>query len=651
MDVYSKAKQLGIETEFLDGQGRRQVVTAEALTIILDALPPNSQLKHFTGPVVKNAHEQGLDLAVNEADGLTWELNRDGRNVADGRVTGGHISIRHHMPEGNYRLSLVDGKRSESIPVIVAPEKAWQGSGFDRIWLLTVQLYSVKSKRNWGMGDFSDLLGLIDTAASKGCDGIGLNPLHALFDDRPEQCSPYAPNSRLFLNPLYIDPAAIPELPTDWTDRHRNEIQRARAGDIIDYSAVAALKWAALRSAFDAFQQSASESRRREFQTFQRDRGATLTRYACFEVMRNSTHTPWWNWPDDWQKPDGEKLAEFARGENAAEVTFVAFAQWCAETQLQACVDRARDLGMRLGLYLDIAVGVQSGGFDAWLDQGAISRQLSVGAPPDQLNTAGQDWGLAGFNSAGLLARDFEPFRAMLRASMRFSGAVRLDHVLGLNRLYLIPSGFSPRDGVYVDMPLQALLAVVAQESVAEQCVVIGEDLGTVPDGFRDQLAKRGILSYKVMMFERDHNGSFMPGDRYAPNSLVTFNTHDLSSFAGWRSGHDLGVKRSIGIDPGETDDDRSRANAELDRRLAEDGIEAQDFFGVSEFLARSSSRILALAVEDLLGIQDQPNIPGTIDEHPNWRRRLPVSIDEWEDVIDWNRLCHALRGRLNGSH
>ena len=236
------------------------------------------------------------------------------------------------------------------------------------------------------------------------------------------------------------------------------------------------------------------------------------------------------------------------------------FVQWCAAAQLQSCADLAAERGMAVGLYLDVAVGVQAGGFDAWNEQNAISRGLSVGAPPDQLNTAGQDWGLAGFNAGGLEASGFAPFREMLRASMRFAGAIRLDHVLGLSRLYLIPSGASPQDGVYVEMPLQALLGVIAQESVGQHCITSAKILERCRMAFATISPEWGVWSYKVMMFERGHDGAFIEPSGYAANALVTFTTHDLASFAGWQSHHDLAVKRELGIDPGETDEERARA-------------------------------------------------------------------------------------------
>jgi 4-alpha-glucanotransferase len=234
----------------------------------------------------------------------------------------------------------------------------------------------------------------------------------------------------------------------------------------------------------------------------------------------------------------------------------------------------------------------------------------------------------------------------MLRAAMRHAGAIRLDHVLGLKRLYLVPNGFSAADGVYVQMPFEALLAVTAQESLAHRCVVIGEDLGTVPEGFREQIADWGIWSYLVMMFERDDRGSFRGRDHYSANALVTFNTHDLSTYAGWRSFGDLKMKRSLGIDPGESDDARWHALAMLDDVLRHHAIDRNDVFSVLNFLAKTRSRLLAISLEDLLGVEDQPNIPGTVDEHPNWRRRLPVAIEEMASAVDVAALKAATRER-----
>ncbi|MBR1277072.1 4-alpha-glucanotransferase [Bradyrhizobium sp. AUGA SZCCT0283] len=644
MDLFAQAKAQGIQTEFLDGQGHRRVTDAAALKIILDALPPQAPGPLVGRPVVvRSGRPSRTELPATAGLPVEWKIVADSGLIAKGESSDHAIDWPRELPLGIYRLQVSDATTAEDVPLISAPERAFGGE-FDRCWLLAVQLYGVRSARNWGMGDFTDLASLIEFADHLGADGIGLNPLHALFDDRPGDCSPYSPNSRLFLNALYIDVEKVSEFQPD--SETREALAPLRAGDVVDYFGVAGLKWRALRKAFAAFKASAKPGRQQDFDKFRAERGTLLSHFACFEVLRHKFGKPWWEWPQEWRQPDDARCAALRQGEHADEIEFVEFVQWTADRQLGAAADLAKQLGMKVGLYLDVAVGVQADGFDAWNEQVAISRHLGVGAPPDPLNTAGQTWGLAGFNAVGLELESFAPYRDMLRASMRHAGAIRLDHVLGLKRLYLVPQGFSARDGVYVQMPFEALLAVTAQESVANRCVVIGEDLGTVPEGFRDQIADWGIWSYLVMMFERDDAGSFRHIDHYLTNALVTFNTHDLSTYAGWRSFGDLKLKRSLGIDPGESDDARWHALAMLDDVLRHHTIDRNDLYSVANFLARTKSRLLAISLEDLLGVMDQPNIPGTVNEHPNWRQRLPVPIEEMTSTVDVAALKAATHER-----
>lgn len=645
MNLFTQAKNLGIQTEFVDGQGHRHVTDAAALKIILEALPARAPHSLLGEPVVVRSGQPARTGLMQAATfPVSWKIVAGPKVIAEGKASDRFIVWPADLPVGTYRLQVGDASSlTDEVPLIVAPPKAF-GGDFDRSWLLAVQLYGVRSVRNWGVGDFTDLEGLIELAADLGADGVGLNPLHALFDDRPGDCSPYSPNSRLFLNALYIDVEKLPEFSSASFPESGNVTPRLRQSETVDYAAVAGLKWRALRSAFAVFKAGRKGERRQDFEKFRAERGPLLSRFACFEVLRHKFSGPWWEWPAEWRQPDEAKCASLREGPDAAKIEFVEFVQWTADRQLAACKDLADRIGMKIGLYLDVAVGVQSDGFDAWNEQGAISRHLSVGAPPDALNTAGQNWGLAGFNAAGLEGQSFEPYREMLRASMRHAGAIRLDHVLGLKRLYLVPHGFNAADGVYVQMPFEALLAATAQESVAHRCVVIGEDLGTVPEGFREQMADWGIWSYLVMMFERDDHGSFRGIEHYWPNALVTFNTHDLSTYAGWRSFSDLKLKRSLGIDPGESDDARWHALSKLNDVLRHHGIDRHDLYAVIKFLARTKSRLLAISLEDLLGLIDQPNIPGTVDEHPNWQRRLPLAIDEIAAAID----IAALKGATN---
>jgi 4-alpha-glucanotransferase len=505
-----------------------------------------------------------------------------------------------------------------------SPEPAYQGDG-RKDWLLAVQLYSVRSRRNWGHGDFTDLGRLLEIVADLGGAGVGLNPLHAQFYDRPDcSGSPYAPNSRLFLNPLYIDVEAV-----EGFDASRRPDLAVFARELVDYPAVAAAKIASLREMYRSFCAKSSKARRNDFAAYRAERGQELERFAAFETLRQRHPGPWWDWPELWRQPSDEALRQL-REDEPDEIGFHEYLQWSAERQLAVCRDIARRRGLPVGLYIDTAIGVDPAGADAWMAQGAVLRGLSVGAPPDQFNPAGQNWGLTAYNPHGLIANNLEPFRQMLRAAMRYAGAVRLDHVLGLMRLYVIPYGLPAGQGTYLRLPLANMLAVVAEESRRCGCIVIGEDLGTVPDNFRDTLSVWGVWRYLVVLFERHGDGSFRRPDEYPEQAIATFNTHDLATFVGWMSSHDLKVKRAINVDPGETEDDRHNSRVTLCKALtAATGHLQISFEQVAAFLAATPTRLVSVAIEDVLGMHDQVNVPGTVTEHPNWQRRWPILLEE----------------------
>ena len=522
------------------------------------------------------------------------------------------------------------------------PLRAFQGEG-RRGWGLAVQLYSVRSARNWGHGDFSDLRRLVAIAMRCGAMGIGLNPLHALFADRAEQASPYAPNSRLFLNPLYIDVEAIPEFPGVTAAALEAELNALRATEMVAYARVARAKLAGLRLAYDRFRTGASAQRRADFEAFRQEQGEALLRFACFEALRQCyAPKPWPQWPHPVRHPDTEALQDFRRT-HSDTCEFHEFMQWVADQQLQACHDEAR-LGLSIGLYIDLAVGIDPHGADAWSDQDVVLADVSVGAPPDEFNPAGQDWGLTTFNPHALPADDFKAMRRLMRAAMRHAGAIRLDHALGLKRIFMIPRGLSGIEGAYVRFPFEPLLRVVAEESNRHRCIVVGEDLGTVPEGFREMLVRWGLWSCRVMLFERERDGPFRPLEAYPAEAVVTFNTHDLPSFCGWLTGHDLQVKRTIGVDPGETGEARIRAQHALRTLLSErvPNYLPDDIAAVASFLAVTPARLAVIALDDVLGVVDQINIPGTIDQHPNWRRKLPVPLEDLETHNGLRRVAHA---------
>jgi 4-alpha-glucanotransferase len=533
------------------------------------------------------------------------------------------------LAPGSYRLQLTDPDgRRQTVKVLAAPVTAYQPPCFDngiRTWLLVVQLYAVRSTRNWGHGDFGDLARLLAIVAKAGGAGIGLNPLHALT---PGQASPYSPNSRRFLNTLYIDIEAIPEFTSVRNAQIDEAVERLRSTDIIDYAAIHDVKRRVLAAIFAAFDGAGDAERQKDFSSFRIEFGAALSQFTAFEASRC----------DD----------------EASSPALHAFAQWIAHTQLASCVRLAKDLKMPIGLYFDIAVGVDPSSADAGCAPDSFITGLTVGAPPDIFNPMGQNWGLATFHPQELIDTDFAQFRDMLRAAMRYAGAIRLDHALGLFRLFLIPTALFARDGGYVKFPFEALLAVIAQESVAARCLVIGEDLGTVPEGVCEALNDWGIWSYRVALFEYGGAGRFRDASAYPTSAIVTFNTHDLPTFAGWQSAHDLDTRRSLHLPSGELFEERHRAHAALLATLVHHGIPPEITLpNVVRYLARTPTKLLAISLEDILGLADQPNMPGTVNEYPNWRQRMSIDLDQLADHPMFLSIANVLaqEGRCMAAH
>jgi 4-alpha-glucanotransferase len=577
-DLTANARLWGIEPEYYDALGRRHTASAETLTRLIDA-------------------------------------------ITVGRKRPNHVD-----------------QAGATIP-----QRAFQGDG-RRLWGIAVQLYAVRSHRNWGHGDFTDLSHLVALAAARGASAIGLNPLHALFPDRAEQVSPYAPNSRLFLNPLYIDVEAIAEFPGTQAAGLEAEIAALRASDMVAYGRVARAKLSALHLAHQSFRASASAPRRADFAAYRQEHNETLLRFACFECLRQRyAPKPWPRWPAAWRHPDNARLQAF-RQEHDADCEFHEFVQWVADRQLGACQEAARRLGLPIGLYTDLAVGIDPLGAGAWIQQDVMLADVSIGAPPDEFNPGGQDWGLAPFNPHALPAHDFAAKRRLMDVIMRHAGAVRLDHIFGLQRLFMIPRGASAAEGTYVRFPFEQLLRVITEESRRFQCITIGEDLGTVPENFRETLAQWGLWGCRVMLFEREADGRFRPPESYPAEALATFNTHDLPSFRGWLEGHDLRVKRTIGLDPGESDEARAKSQAALRAALVQGApsYAPDDITAIAAFLGATPSRLAVITLDDVLGVRDQINVPGTVDQHPNWRRKLPLAIEELETHDRLSRVADA---------
>lgn len=496
-----------------------------------------------------------------------------------------------------------------------------------RTWLLGVQLYSLASPENCGHGDFGDLMRILEICADASAGGVALNPLHALFEQNPEDASPYAPSSRLFINPLYLDltqlPAYSEELQTLAGDPQRN-------GPLVDYTTVARAKYAVIREAYRRFIAAPNEQAT-AFSEFRRCKGDLLRRFAAFNLLQSRHGLNWRDWPGEWRIPDETRIATLA-SEAPEAIGASEFAQWQCHVQLAACRDYAQQKDMPVGLYLDVAVGSHPNGFDAWNDQEAFLQGVTIGAPPDALNAAGQNWGLTAFNPLVLVQRDFTPLRDILAAAMEFAGAIRIDHILGFNRLYLIPDGASARDGAYLRYPLDDLLAVLAEESRKWRSLVIGEDLGTVPAGFRKQLQAAGIWTYIVTLFERAADGTFRDPTEYPYRALATFATHDLPPFAVWAEGKDIETLRALGMPANESVAQRLKIYGALMDTVHGccPGIDGSPFERTVALLGISGSAVIAVALEDIYGLENQLNVPGTNREYPNWRHRTTLT---WRDA------------------
>jgi 4-alpha-glucanotransferase len=520
-------------------------------------------------------------------------------------------------------------------------------------WGITCQLYGLRSGRNWGIGDFEDLARLAETVAGQGGDFLGVNPLHALYPAEPERCSPYSPSSRRFLNILYIAPDIEPE----FARIDSPQLDRLRRSNLVAYGEVAGTKLTVLEAMFQAFQADAGQDRRGAFEAFAHEAGEALQRHCLFEALHERhSGAPWWEWPDSYHRAYSQAVARFHKTEEK-RIAFFAWLQWLADRQLKQAQERARAAGMRIGLYLDMAVGVAPDGAMTWADPGLMVRGVHIGAPPDAFSLQGQDWGLIPQRPTVLIERKLQPFSDDLRASMHNAGAVRLDHAMAVQRLFWIPAGAPARYGTYVRYPQAAMLAAVAEESRRWHCLVIGEALGTVPDGFLDLLAEKELQSYRVLFFERQGPGGFRPPADYPPRAFGCVSTHDLPTLLGWWTGRDIEWRHEVDfVTPEEAEAqrrDRSEDRVALWNALVSEDLvtsepvpgelDANAVIAVHRYVAKSPVRLMGVQLEDATGEREQPNVPGASEPHPNWRRKLSVGLEDLAEHPLFKALCAAM--------
>jgi (1->4)-alpha-D-glucan 1-alpha-D-glucosylmutase len=720
----------GIATGYHDLWGTHHAVAPSALQALLSAfdpsLPKNPDWPQALQQARSAAWEQQLSPVVAIRDDYThwgvqlrlpretawlhWQLrNEAGDTVAesgqDVHALGEagqterhgqtwverHLPIDRRLPCGYYRLR-VDSVDTECL-VICAPLHCHRPAALQhgrRVWGPAIQLYALRSPHNWGIGDFGDLPALIRQMAERGADIIGLNPLHALFTHNPAHASPYSPCSRQHLNVLYI---AVPQVEGYaecaaarthvGTDTFQRRLAALRAQPLVDYSGVAQAKLevlALLHAHFAAVHLAAApDALGQDFLAFVARGGEALKRHALFEAIQAHLHAAdpavwgWPAWPREWQDPEGEQALAFAL-RHADRVQFRQYLQWQADRQLNAAHATCRALGMGVGLYLDLAVSVDRGGSDTWGHQDCFAVDASVGAPPDDFNPSGQGWGLPPLRPDRLRQHHYRIFIDTLRSNMRGAGAIRIDHVMGLMRLFWIPPACTPRGGAYVHYALDEMMAIVALESQRSQCLVIGEDLGTVADSMREALARNDVLSYRLLYFERQGDGNFLPPAHYPAAALVAISTHDLATLAGWWGAYDLQLRQQLGLLPDpklleqqlfERMQDRTRLVLALHHAglLRDDELvaaaasaipSARTRAAVHAWVAGAPSAVMMVQVEDVLGLVEQVNVPSTVRECPNWQRKLPVDLDALgadTAMAELARSLSALRPRSAEGH
>ena len=544
-----------------------------------------------------------------------------------------------------------------------------------RLFGVAVQLYSLRDADDWGVGDFGCLRKFVDHLAHTGVDLVGLNPLHELSPADAGASSPYSPSSRLTLNPIYLDINAIPDLAESERARalyYHPELVVARAEardrDIIDYAPIKAAKRRILEACFDSFQQhhlASDTERSRDYQSFIAVGGATLARLCTYNILAERFAAEgiwsWQQWPAEYRDVNSATVIDFAT-EHHSELRFFAYLQWEMERQLQVVQASCRE--MQLGLYCDLAVGVDGASADTWARPELFAKGIGVGAPPDPMSLEGQGWGLVPYSPLALYEDGYAEFAALLRANMRRSGALRIDHAMALLRLYWIPDGLPAGEGAYVHYRVDDLFGILALESHRQKCLVIGEDLGTLPDGFRERLAAADLFSYRLTRFERVDGGGFIPPEHYPQMALASFGTHDLPPLAGFWFGDDIIARDQIGwVHNREAEEDeRTRERTRLVDALVHAGDlkpeiaepfwqppnQDQDLTELTiaayRFVARAPSIIAMIQAEDLIGVRTSINIPGTTNQHPNWRRRLPVNVEELTHDARTQRILAMMR-------
>lgn len=613
-------------------------------------------------------------LAITQEDGqqLTSDVipvEHTLLNVAEMEETEYHeyaVTVDVTLPLGYHQLSLIiDEESLATMRVIIAPASCYKPEAINagkKEWGLSVQLYCLRSRQNWGIGDFTDLAQLVKQAAAQGAGFIGLNPIHALYPANPDACSPYGPSSRRWLNYLYIDVSAVdcfddPSVQSVVeSESFQQQLQQAKAVDYVDYASVTALKMQALKPLFDVYYDrylKKNTKQNKAFKAFIEEGGESLAMLATFDAIQEHLQDAGkeaWGWPvfpEGWRDFHSPDVTAFAK-KHAKRVKFYMFLQWQASLQLEMANRAAIDAGMGIGIYRDLAVGVSEGSAEIWGNKSLYCTGASVGAPPDILGPLGQNWGLPPMDPAKLYQQAYQPIIDLFSTNMKSSGALRIDHVMGLLRLWWVVKGDHARDGGYLYYPVDDLLAILALESHRHQALVIGEDLGTVPEEIKQKLADNGVYSYRVFFFEQAEDGGYFSPSHYPEQSMATLTTHDMPTLIGYWHCLDLELGRELGLYTDEEVLQTLYASRHEDKQAILDTLHGHHMIGdeisrdvnyvgmtrtlnqaMQVHMAHGSSALLSLQLEDWLEMDKPVNVPGTFMEYPNWRRKLSRDLED----------------------
>jgi 4-alpha-glucanotransferase len=700
------AKLRGIESHYVDAWGGPAEIAPQSKAKLLKAMGyatddeaalkacvQHEIEKYWNAPlppviVVRDEATIGFEVRVSIEDANTdfsWRLDteqggcfNDDFIPVDGELLGAQeidglefqayfINLEQDLPLGYHYLTLV--YKGGQVPLatcrfIVAPQRAYKPAHISqgkKVWGPSVQLYCLRSERNWGIGDFTDLKDLVSEIANKGGDFVGLNPIHALYPANPESASPYSPSSRRWLNIIYIDVEHIPEYVSSEalayveSSGFQSQLERLRQTEWVDYKGVTQAKLYTLRLVFEAFQKQCKggDPRRRAFQAFVKAGGESLAAQAAYDALQAHLYAVganawgWPVWPAEYREFHMPAVKQWV-GEHQDDVDFYSWLQWTADEQLCEVETLAKALGMGLGLYRDLAVGVSEGSVEIWGNGDLYCMDASVGAPPDVLGPLGQNWGLPPMNPCMLEEQAYQPMIDLFRSNMRSCGAMRIDHVMALLRLWWVPVGDDASEGAYVYYPIDDLLGILALESHRNQCLVIGEDLGTVPSGIFEILQANGIHSYRVFFFETASDGGFISPAHYPEQAMAALTTHDMATIRGYWHCDDLKLGRELGLYP---DDqvlqglysgrhqskqrllDSLHGHGSIPDYISHDvnyvAMDRALNFGMQLHMARGNTALLSLQLEDWLEMDKPVNVPGTSVEYPNWRRKLSRNLSE----------------------